>query len=510
MSEPGAPVAAPTASRNPLSAGGWSGLSFIAGNLIGSVVYYPLARLLHPEDFGLVAEANLVYLAAVLLAEGAVAQALVQMQGDRQRLAQSALWLSAALGILGSVLCVAAAPLMVIIYGDDRLLPLLIMMAPGVFISALGAAPHALLARELDFRRKTLPETASVGLGGIAGLAAAVAGLGLYSLAVMTVTQNVVSSVAAWRVCRPRPRPAPPDGRVLRRMAAFTGTLGAGDLALYARLNTDYALTGRLLGAASLGIYTIAWATSSGPQLFISAFTSRVGYATFARLQHDRAAMQRAFLISLRIVAAAAMPVSLGAVLIAPDLVPVLLGSKWRSATTPLMVLFLLQLVRTVSTPGATLVLAMGRTRLYAVVGAAALPATVIAVLAGTRAGVTGVAWAMLVAVGGTSLVYLTMAVRLLAIRGRDLLQALTLPIVLSVAALPPVALVRLLFVGPVEVPALVRLLAAIFGGLAAASAALRLLWPSLRDDLLWLRQAVPDTTAPAGSLARPADADGG
>ena len=65
--------------RNPLTAGGWSGLSFIAANIIGGFVYYPLARRLNPEDFGLYAEANLLYLGAVLLAETAVVRALVQM-----------------------------------------------------------------------------------------------------------------------------------------------------------------------------------------------------------------------------------------------------------------------------------------------------------------------------------------------------------------------------------------------------------------------------------------------
>src|SRR5262249_51608631 len=150
--------------------------------------------------------------------------------------------------------------------------------------------------------------------------------------------------------------------------------LGAGDLALYARLNTDYALTGRLLGTASLGVYSLAWATSVGPQLFITAFTGRVGYAVYARLQADRERLREVFLSGLRLVATAAVPVPAGAIIVAPDLVRVALGPRGDAAVGRVMVLFALQLVRTVGGPGASLILALGHTRLYATLGAAALP----------------------------------------------------------------------------------------------------------------------------------------
>ena len=487
----------PQASRNPLTAGGWSGLSFIAANIIGGFVYYPLARRLTPEDFGLYAEANLLYLGAVLLAETAVVRALVQMQAERAALAQAAVWLATALGIVGAAVCVAAAPLMAAIFREGELLPLLLVMAPGVVVAGLGAAPHALLFRELDFRRKALPETLSLALGGIAALVAAFAGLGVYSLAAMALVQTATSTTVAWRVCRLRPRWSLPDGAVLRRMASFTLTLGAGDVARYLRLNTDYALTGRLLGTTALGVYSMAWATSAGPNLFISAFTGPAGYAVYARLQHDRERLRRVFLSALRVIGSAALPVCLGAVVVAPDLVPVALGDGWDATIGPLMILFVLQLIRTVSAPAAGLILALGHSRLYALVGAAGLPATVIAVLVGTRGGVEGVAWAMLAAVGGVSLVFLALGLRLLRIRPADLAQAFTIPAALTVAVVPCVALARWLLLWQWETPTVLRLAVAIGAGLLAALLLIWRLWPTLRADFLRLRHALPEDSAP-------------
>ncbi len=488
--EPGTSPAQPKP-RNPLAAGGWSGLSFLAANAIGLLVYPVLSRRLEPDDFGLFTQANLVYLALVMIAEGAVGLALVQLQGDRDRLARAALWLSAGLGGLGTALCIAAAPLMIAIYGDRELLPLLLLLAPGVLLNALGAVPHALLARELDFRRKTLPETLSIALGSVAGLVAALAGLGVYSLAVMSLTTGTVSSVAAWWVCRPRPRLSHPDREAMRRLAAFTATLAGGDLALYARLNADYALTGRLLGAGPLGVYSLAWATSAGPQLVIGAFTGRVGYSLFARLQHDRERLRAVFLSGLRIVATAALPVSLGAMVVTPDLVPVALGARWEAAIEPVAVLFALQLVRTVCSPGASLILALGHTRLYALIGVAALPATVAAVLLGTRGGVTGVSAAVLVAVGSTSLVYLVTALRMLNIRAGELRHVFSIAAALTLASLPALAATRALLLDVRETPAPLRLAAAICAGVVAGLLALWRLWPSLRVDVMRLRHAL-------------------
>ncbi len=478
--------------RNPLAAGGWSGLSFIAANVIGAFIYFPLARILHPADFGIFAEANLVYLAAVLVAQDAVAQAYIQLPGDREELARAALRLSVVLGVLGTLICVAAAPLMVAIYRDGELLPLLAVLAPGVLISGAGAAAHAALSRELDFRRKTLPETLSIAFGGLAGLIAAVAGAGVYSLAIMTVLSAVVSTITAWWVSGLRPGWRAPRHEAAAALRRFALTLSGGDLALYARLNTDTALTGRVLGAGPLGIYSIAWATSAGPQLLIGSFANRVGYALFSLLQQEQERLRLVFLSGLRVIATAMLPVTVGAVLVSPDLVPVLLGNRWRAAVAPVMVLFVLQLLRAVANPGASLTLALGRTRLYTAVSLMALPVTVLAVLAGTRAGVTGVAWAMFVAVGAASLVYLVIALRLLQVGVRDLARTLALPAALTAAAAPATAGMRLLLLSA-GVPAAARLAAAILAGSLAALIVLWQRWPVIRDDLARIRHALPE-----------------
>lgn len=485
----------PRPARNPISAGGWSGLSFILGNLIGSLGFIPLARLLDPHDFGLFAEANLVYFGATLLAETAVGQALIQSHIDPRGLVRPGLYLSLAIGLIAMIGCAMAAPLMARIYHADALVPILLVLAPAVLATAAGAVPHAVLARGLDFQRKALPETLSVAASSATAVAGALAGFGVFALAVATVLSAVVSSVAAWIVAAPALRQGDGQGTepgAARDLARMTGTIAAGDMALYVRLNTDYALTGRLLGADALGVYSLAWQTSTGPQLYISAFTGRVGFAVFSRLQREVDRLRTIFRLNLRLVAAAVLPVSAGAIGITPDLVPAVLGDRWRAVAGPLAVLFVLQMVRTICAPGASLVLAVGRGRLYAAIGLAVLPATVAAVLFGTRWGVTGVAWGMLTAVGTASALYLVTAMRVLRMLPRQLVSDLAYPAIVAAGVLLTVVITRL-GLSALGAGSLVRLIVSVLAGVGVLGLAG---WASrgrLRADVSALRYALAE-----------------
>jgi O-antigen/teichoic acid export membrane protein len=261
------------------------------------------------------------------------------------------------------------------------------------------------------------------------------------------------------------------------------------------RLNTDYALTGRILGAGPLGVYSIAWATSAGPLLVINALAGRVGFAVYSLLQSEPERLKRVFLSAVRIVCAPGMPVMLGAVIVAPDLVPVTLGSKWSAAVVPVMILFVVQLLRTLGGQGASVMLAMGRTRLYAVIGLCAIPVTIAAILLGTRWGVTGVSWAMLVAVGGASLVYLVVGMRLIHVRFRELFDVLRIPVLFTCAVLPAVAITRAALLWGWDAPVIVRLVLSMLAGLGAFLLLGRRLWPALHADFQLVRHAVPVDT---------------
>lgn len=483
---------------SPMRAGGWSAVSFIISQGIGSLLYLPLARLLVPDDFGVITEAGLVSGALTLLSEGLLARALIRLPGNRDELAHATLWLSVLIGLLGAALCAGAGLPMAAIYGDARLKPLLALLSLGVLASTLGSVPDALLARELDFRRKTLPETVSTMFGGVAALAAAALGAGVYSLVVYTVARAAVNTIVGWRVIRWWPKRGRPPAAVMRQLLTFGVPASGGDLALYLRLNTDYAISGQRLGSDALGAYTLAWSVTSGPANIIDAFFGGVGYATFARLQRYPERLRAMYLSATRLIAAVALPIFVSGVAIRADLVGVVYGHRWDSMVGPLLPLFLLQGLREVCRPGSSVILATGHNRIYAVCSALTLPLTVVAVLIGTHWGINGVAWAMLLAVGAGSLLWPVIAGWLLRPGWRAAWAVIVTPLLLTGVTTPMVFATRVILQAA-DAPAPYRLAAAVLVGLASFSLAAWHLLPRLHADLQRLKETLPgEEDAPA------------
>jgi O-antigen/teichoic acid export membrane protein len=292
----------------------------------------------------------------------------------------------------------------------------------------------------------------------------------------------------------------------VRRILTFGLPASGGDLALYTRLNADYALTGRRLGADLLGVYTLAWTAAAAPAAVITSYFGSVSYATFSRLQRDRARLRAVYLSITRLIAAVALPLFLSAVFVRSELITVLYGEKWLGMFGPLLPLFLLQGVREVCRPGAALTLATGHNRVYMFCGLAMLPLTVAAVLVGTRSGITGVAWAMLIAVGGASLVWPAIALVVLRPRAAELWRTAGVPLLLAAVTAPAVALTRAAL-DAAGLPPGVRLAAAILAGAAAFLIAGRLCLRSLRADFTRLRETLPDDES-AGAAAGPSRSD--
>jgi O-antigen/teichoic acid export membrane protein len=480
---------------NPLNAGRWSFASFVMSQTIGSLLYLPLARLLTPDDFGLIAAAGLVVSGLTLVAEVALTRSLIRLSGNRDDLAQAVLALSIIGGLLAASICALAGLPMAAIFNEPELRLLLPLMALSILFTAFGIVPHALLSRELDFRRKTLPETVSIGMGGLVALLAALAGAGVYSLAVYALIRTFLSTVVAWWVIDWRPSLRRPDTATVRRILGFGLPASGGDLALYARLNADYAIVGRTLGADQLGVYTLAWTCAVGPAALITSFFGGVGYATFSRLQRDRERLRAIYLSATRLIASIALPLFLGAVFLRYEIVVVLYGERWLGMVGPLLPLFLLQGLREVCRPGASLTLATGHNRLYALCGIVALPLTVIAVLIGSRYGIDGVAWSVLIAVGASSIVWPSIAVIVLRPTATHLWHTIRIPLLLTASSTPLVIVVRMALEATAA-PSVVRLVAAILAGAAGFGVALYFVQNSFRADLDRLKESLPDDDA--------------
>ncbi|MGA1401171.1 MAG: oligosaccharide flippase family protein, partial [Phycisphaerales bacterium] len=163
--------------------------------LLGIVSAAVLARLLDPEDFGLVAMASAFVALLGEFADLGLSQATIQRREVSAAQVNALFWVNAAAGAIAMALGAAAAWPIAIFYGDERLAWIAAALSAGFLLSGIAAQPLAVLRRRMGFTAETIVTLASIAMGLVAAIAAALAGLGYWSLVVQVLVAAAVRMI---------------------------------------------------------------------------------------------------------------------------------------------------------------------------------------------------------------------------------------------------------------------------------------------------------------------------
>lgn len=296
-----------------------------------------VARILSPEDFGLVAMATIYLGLTTLVTDFGLGAAIIALRDlTEEHIAQ--LHSVALLVGVGAFLvsCLVAIPLSRF-FGAPALAAVVVVMSTTLVWDSLRSVPTALLARALRFKALALLEALKVVVAVGVTLTLAVFGARHWAL----VLGNVAAALAVMVVLiiRQRQRFARPHFRTLESTLTFTSKLLMGQVAWYGYSNADFLMAGRILGKVALGEYTLAWTLTSTPGEKIMSIFGRVMPTMFAAVQRDAAALRRYFLLFTEALAILIVPASVGLALVAPDFVLLVFGPKWSGIIIPLQVL---------------------------------------------------------------------------------------------------------------------------------------------------------------------------
>ena len=156
-----------------------------------------LARILSPQEYGLVALALVLMAYAEAVADAGVAQALIYLPRNRES-ARAAMLLSVLTGCVLAAVAFVSAPLIARIFDHPDVAPLVRVLALSLLATSLGAVPEALLRRQLRFQRLTVATVSRAVVTGVVTLVLAVAGFGAWSLAIGTVAGSAAYAAVCW------------------------------------------------------------------------------------------------------------------------------------------------------------------------------------------------------------------------------------------------------------------------------------------------------------------------
>ena len=483
----------------------WQGSSYLFGKLSVLGTTLVLARLLVPEDFGLVALAMVFITYADSFADLGVAQALVYLPRTVAT-ARAALLTALASGALLLGGAVVAAPAIAALFGEPDAAPLIRLLGISLLAGAVASVPEALMRRDLQFRRLSASAVLRSVVLGIVSVVLASFGMGALALVWGTVVGAVVYAVATWVLLPDRP-----DARLWRaERTAVRAVLGYGLPAaggmLLAKLifDIDYLIVGRELGTEALGYYTMAFRMPE--LLIINVFfvVSSVTFPLYSKAREDPERLRRGYFTSVRIQATYGVCAGLGVAAVAPVLVPVLLGDQWGPAVAVLVPLALYAAFRSLGAGANDLYKALGRPGISVKISLLRLVLLVPALVYATRWGIVGVAWTQAAAAALFVVLMQGVALRVMGGRWSQLVRAAAPGVAGGLGAGGAALLVVTLLPGP---DALVLAVAVLAGGLAAALV-LRLAAPSLHTEVLSMVRGRRGPTATAGREAAPPGQD--
>ncbi len=325
----------------------WTGAAKWAAQALSWASWLIVARLLSPEDYGLVGMATIYLGLITLLSEFGLGTAVLAIRGLSVEQINQLNGLAVLAG-LASLLasCMVAIPLGRFFHAPQ--LPLVVVAMSTTFvISAFKTVPLALLQRDLRFKALALIDVSQALVLAVSMIGFAVAGFRYWTLVGGSVLGALVSAGAVLRL-----RHAPlawPRPKSLRRAIALSSDVVIARLCWYASANADFLVAGRILGKAALGFYNVGWTLASIPVDRVVALVGQVTPAFFSAVQQDPAALRRYLLRITEGLALITFPVSVGLALVARDFVLVVLGAKWAGAIVPLQVLAAYAAVRSLT-----------------------------------------------------------------------------------------------------------------------------------------------------------------
>ncbi|MEV4626240.1 lipopolysaccharide biosynthesis protein [Micromonospora sp. NPDC049523] len=322
------------------SAIGWSYL--LTAGRVGSsiVVTFLLAKLLGPNEFGLVAMATVFITIAQTIIQQGLVSAIVQRDKLTPEHLDAAFGVTLLAGLGVGALTALLSPLWSLVNGDpDGLTAVCLALSPLVLLQGLAIVPEAVLRRELQFRSVAIRTLLAAAISGIVGISLALAGAGIWALVAQQLATSVVSLIVLWTVCPWRPSRRPRLGAI-RDLWAFSAHSANAGLGLMLSSKADIIFTGIFFGPVATGIYRLA---ARLPDMLVDVTVrslQQVALPSLSRLQEDR----RLFAVHLtklqHLGAIAGLPV-LGVLAATASPLVGFLGPDWAGTEIPLRLLCL-------------------------------------------------------------------------------------------------------------------------------------------------------------------------
>ncbi len=332
----------------------WVAVASVATRALGIFTRLVLAILLTREAFGIVAGANLYVDALQLIREAGFGSALIYFRSKHPReeaqAEHTAFWFVLGMAVILYALTLAAAPLAVPFARKPNPLiaPVLRVLGLNLILGAFARIPMVRLAKQLDFKRRAIPDVVPNLVNVGVSLPLAVWGFGVWSLVFGRLAATLGRVVLSWWVTGWRPRFVFVP-RLARELFDYGKHIAGSQLLILGITNIDDLFVIRLLGWGPEGVYDNAYRLSNLPATQITSVVNQVMFPALAKIREDLRLFRHVYFQALRYVSLLSVPVAGGTILFAPDVVALIGATKWHDMVVPMQWLAVYGFIRSLA-----------------------------------------------------------------------------------------------------------------------------------------------------------------
>lgn len=341
----------------------WTFAQQFSVQIINFGVQIILARLLMPEDFGLIAMLTVFINIGQMLMDGGMTSSLIRTKNPDQ-LDYSTVFVTNFLVSIGIyVIIFLSAPLIAGFYDQEVLKNILRVYALTFVIRSFVAVHVAKLTKEMNFKTQMKLQIPSTIVGAAVGVIMAFSGYGVWSLVGLNLAQTIVFTIQNWIFIKWRPS-------LIFNKRRFKYHLNFGyKLTLSGLLDTVYndayrIVIGKFFSPASVGFFNQAETMRLFPVGQISTVMGKVTYPLFSNIKNDEQ-LRSAYRSTMKLVLFAVIPIMLILIIIAEEFFLFLFGAKWLPAVPYFQVLAIASIVRPISSYNLNILKVKGRSDLF-------------------------------------------------------------------------------------------------------------------------------------------------
>lgn len=410
----------------------WSLFDGGMSQLLGLAVFIVTSRFVGPSSFGALATALLIVEFARQILFDPIVVAVNSKKDPTDRDYDTAFLLIISFSILFAALVLLAGRFLDFLFPATKLSYLGPAVALLILTVGLSKTHEGWFARKLLFRKLAVRSILSIIASAVVGITMAVNGFGIWGLVAQQVTYSVFSMIVLWITAQWRPGTRTSWAEV-RAVLSFSRHVSANAVMGFVSYQADVSSTAYFLGPGSTGLLNAAKRIGTALNQMMVTPLNRVALPAMAQVGAGGEGIRFVYLRAVGVTALGTAPVFAGVAMIAPDLIPLLLGAKWIAAAPVLSALAINFFFTTVSQYNLSVILVCRKPKWQTLITTVGLVLGICLILALVRFGVIGVAIA--VALRAILLFPLSVgcAAYLVGSRKRDVIRSLTPAVVSAV-----------------------------------------------------------------------------